>query len=82
MNIPDTRVNSVRFLRDEAAKVKKRPHQLKFSAKHVSSAIGGYAGTLGKVADEVAADLSAMGIPCRYYRNRKPTVFVLDLERQ
>jgi hypothetical protein len=82
MNMLDVRTSAVRFLRSEAAKVKKRPHQLAFSAKDVSVAVGGYAGTLGKVADEVAADLSVMGIPCRYYRNRKPTVFVLDLVRQ
>jgi hypothetical protein len=80
MNMLDIRTSSVRFLCTETTKVKERPHQLMFSAKYVSSAVGGYAGTLGKVADQVAADLSAMGIRCRYCKNRKPTVFLLDLD--
>lgn len=80
MNEPTLRLYAVRFIAAEAGKIVKRPHQLSFPAKHVADKIGGYAGTLGKVADEVAADLCASGIQCAYYRNRRPTVFVIDLQ--
>jgi hypothetical protein len=75
----DLRVLAVNFLKTESAKVKLHPHELTYSAKQVSVAVGGYAGALGQVARDVEADLLAMGIACKYYNNRKPTTFVLSL---
>lgn len=79
MKCPDLRVKAVAYLRSEVDRVCHRPHKLSFPAKVVAESVGGYAGTLGLVANQVAADLRAMGIECRYHRNRSPTLFVLDL---
>ena len=79
MNKFDVRTKAVQFLHNESEKVITRPHQLVFTAKHVSSAFGGYAGLLGKVADNVVQDLLAMGVHCRYIRNSNPRKFILDL---
>ena len=80
MKNADLRVQAVRYLKAEAEKIRRRPHELTYSAKQVSAAVGGYAGALGQVADEVANDLKAMGVLCTYFRNRKPTVFVLTIK--
>ena len=74
----DLRVKAVAFLKNEAEGVKNRPHELTFSAKQVSSAVGGYAGALGQIADGVVNDLVAMGYSCSYCRNRKPAVFLIS----
>ena len=79
MNNADLRVLAVKFLFAESSKVRGRPHELIFSAKQVSVAVGGYAGALGQVAELVSGDLRSMGVACKYFRNRKPTVFVLSL---
>ena len=79
MNNVDLRVLAVRFLLAETSKIRGRPHELSFSAKQVSVAVGGYAGALGQVAALVSADLCSMGVACKYFRDRKPTVFVLSL---
>lgn len=79
MKNADLRVLAAEFLRHEASKVKRRPHQLVFSAKHVSSSVGGYAGALGQVAALVAQDVCSTAVRCVYHNNRKPTVFVLDV---
>lgn len=75
----DLRVKAAAFLASEAKKIMNRPYKLTFSAKQVSSAVGGYAGALGQIAEDVADDLIAMGFPCNYYRNQKPTVFVITV---
>lgn len=80
MNIVDIRVNAVLYLSNEVSKIKSRPHILEYSAKQVSVAIGGYAGTLGKVATEIAQDMSAMGIKCSYIRTSKPCKFVMNID--
>ena len=77
MKNADLRVHAVAYLKRKAAEIKHGSHELTYSAKHISSEVGGYAGALGQIADEVAGDLRAMGIDCTYFRNRKPTVFVL-----
>ncbi len=80
MKNADLRVHAVKYLKAESDKILNRPHELTYSAKQVSMAVGGYAGALGQIADEVVADLKAMAIPCKYLKNRKPTVFVLSLK--
>ena len=79
MKHAELRVEAVRFLRREASHIRRRPHQLIFPAKVVAEGAGGYAGALGHVAEEVAADLQAMGIACRYDKSSNPKRFVLDL---
>jgi hypothetical protein len=75
----DLRVLAAEFLKREASKIEQRPHQLVFSAKHVSSSVGGYAGALGQVATLVAQDVCATAVRCTYCNNRKPAVFVIDV---
>lgn len=79
MKCTDLRVKAVAYLRAEVERVLKRPHKLIFSAKVVSEAVGGYAGTLGLIADQVVSDLRASDIDCCYYRNQSPKIFVIDL---
>ena len=79
MKSADLRVKAVVYLRTEVDRVLHRPHKLSFPAKVVAESAGGYAGTLGLVANQVASDLQAIGIDCSYHRNRSPTLFVIDL---
>jgi hypothetical protein len=79
MKNTDLRVLAVQFLRKEAAQIQKRPHQLVYSAKMVSSSVGGYAGNLGHIAEQIVSDLTASGINCIYRRDRTRKEFVLSL---
>lgn len=49
-----------------------------YPAKLVAEAVHGYAGALGKIADSIITDLSALGINCTYDKSKSPTVFVLN----
>lgn len=67
---------AVDFLAEEHSKLKvnfTRP----YPAKLVAEAVNGYAGALGRIVDQVLADLNALGIKCTYDKNTSPKVFVL-----
>jgi len=79
MKCPELRVKAVAYLRSEVDRIICRPHKLSFPAKVVADAVGGYAGTIGLVADQVVFDLQATGIDCMYDRNKRPTAFSINL---
>ena len=66
---------SVNWLFSQQSIVCSRPYS--FTAKIVADAVGGYAGAVGKIADEVITELTARGISIRY--NRTPTVCYFEL---
>lgn len=71
------RKKAVDYLACEYAKIHQPDHMVSLPTKHVSEVVGGYAGSLGRVANQVVQDLVAMGIDCRYDRKSSPTVFIL-----
>jgi hypothetical protein len=65
----------VNWLYGQNSVVCSRPYS--FTAKEVADAVGGYAGSVGKVADEVVKELMARGIFIHYNRTPKSCYFEL-----
>ena len=64
MNEIELTNKAIEWLERQDNCVKLRPHY--FKPKEVADAVGGYAGTVGKVAKAVVAELCSRGINIRY----------------
>lgn len=80
MNQTELRNAAANWMVLECKKFRKPPHDLKFRAKEVAHAVGGYAGQLGHVAEKVAEDVSAQGYACTYVRLTSGETFQLRVE--
>ncbi len=66
---------AIAWLESKSKEFKTRPHS--FSPKEVADAVGGYAGSLGKVADAVVDELLSRNINIRYLRSGNKRSFDL-----
>jgi len=49
-----------------------------YSAKEIADSVGGYPPAIGKVADDVLAELRGRGIKVKYVKTANPRRFVID----
>jgi len=63
------------WLETKSKEFKTRPHS--FTPKEVADAVGGYAGSLGKVATEVVTELNLRGVNIKYSRSGNKRSFEL-----
>lgn len=75
MNEIELTNKAIEWLQARSRTIKRRPHP--FTPKEVTDEVGGYPGTLGKVADTVIAELLQRGIAIRYVRTGKSRYFEL-----
>ena len=66
---------SVTWLELQDRRFKLRPQQ--FRPKEVAEAVGGAYGILGRIADDVVAELRARGVQIRYVRTKSKVYFEL-----
>lgn len=66
MNQTELHNSAVTWLVRQSQNFKLRPHR--FTPKEVAEAVGGAYTLLGRVADKVAAELTARAIPTRYMK--------------
>ena len=65
----------IEWLHAKSKVIKRRPHP--FTPKEITDEVGGYPGTLGKVADAIVAELLQRGVGIRYVRTGKARRFEL-----
>ena len=65
-----------KFLRKKAKQSKVFPKR--YTPKEIAHATGGYAGAIGKVADDVLAELKGMGIKIKYVRTGSSCKFIIE----
>jgi hypothetical protein len=75
MNETELRNAAIRWLSDQSKIIKLRPHP--FTPTEVTREVGGYPGTLGKIADVVVSELRAQGVNVRYVRSARTRFFEL-----
>lgn len=75
MNETELRNGAIRWLGRQSKVVKLRPHP--FTPTEITKEVGGYPGTLGKIADEIVSELLARGIKIRYLRAGRKRFFEL-----
>lgn len=75
MNDVELKTLAIAWIHKRSRDLKTRPYSI--SAKEVAEAVGGYAGSVGRVAEEVVAELESQGLLIRYARNASPRRFEL-----
>lgn len=75
MNDIELRTLAIDWLEKRSRDLKTRPYPI--SAQEVAKAVGGYAGSVGRVADDIVAELHIRKVLIRYVRGVRPCRFEL-----
>lgn len=75
MNDVELKTLAISWIYKRSREIKTRPYCI--SAQEVAKAVGGYAGSVGRVADDVVAELELQGLLIRYVRGVRPCRFEL-----
>jgi len=75
MNNVELKTLAISWILKRSRDFKTRPYSI--TAKEVADAVGGYAGSVGRVADDVVAELKSQGLSVRYVRGARTCRFEL-----
>jgi hypothetical protein len=75
VNDVELKTLAISWIYQRSRGLKTRPYGI--SAQEVAKAVGGYAGSVGRVADDVVTELELQGLPIRYVRGARPCRFEL-----
>lgn len=75
MNDIELKSLAISWIHKRSGDLKTRPYSI--SAQEVAKAVGGYAGSVGRIADDVVAELEGQGLAVRYVRGSRPCRFEL-----